>query len=62
MSTITTSLPSYVSIVEIKRTDSRASVEDVEYSLSMVPLCLLTPATILTLAVLSPFFQKRVVL
>ena len=46
---IATSLPSFASIVEVSRTDSNAAVREVESVLLMCPLCLLPPATIITL-------------
>ena len=49
ISIIATSLPYFASMVEVSRTDSNAAVEEVASVLSMCPLCLLPPVTILPL-------------
>ena len=49
MSMIAKSRPSFASIVEVSRTDYNSAVREVASVLSMCPLCLLSPATILTL-------------
>ena len=60
MSAIATSLPSFASIVAVRRTDYRAAVGDVASVLSMWLRCLLPPATIRPLIVWSRFcFRNR---
>ena len=49
ISMIATSRPYFLSIVEVSRTDYNAAVGEVASILSMCPLCLLPPATILPL-------------
>ena len=60
MSMIATLRPSFASIVELSRTDSYAAVGEVASVLSMCPLCLLPPVTILPLMYCSRFcFRNR---
>ena len=58
VSTIATSLPSFVSIVAVRRTDYRAAVGDVATVLLMWLRCLLPPATIRPLIVWSLFASE----
>ena len=59
MSTVAASIPSFASMVAVRRTDSRDAVGEAASDLSMVPLYLLSPETMRPLMESSRFSLKN---